>query len=192
MLHQAAAQGGFEMMTIRTIRTPLMAALALGAVSLAGCEQRRTDDVGTRPADRTVNDSTRPNEPTFADRKNDAADRADEATEETAENAKKIADEKTTVNAPSIKAIAMARCDREEVCKNLGADRKFASREACLAEIQEDMSDDLKLSECPGGIVQKELDECLAEIRNEDCKNPIDKLERLAACRTSDMCKAIN
>lgn len=182
------------MMTIRMLGTPMMAALALGLVTLAcGCEQRRDDDAGRLPADRPVNDATRPSEdPTLAERQNDMAERAEKTTDQAAEEAKKVGDERTTVNDPSIKAIAMARCDREEKCQNLGTDRKFASREACLTEIQEDLSDDLKLSECPGGIVQKELDECLAEIRSEDCKNPIDKLERLAACRTTDMCKAIN
>jgi hypothetical protein len=39
--------------------------------------------------------------------------------------------------------------------------------------------------------VEKELDECLEEIRNEDCGNPFDTLGRLAACRENDICKAM-
>ena len=168
------------MTTIRTLTV-----LALGAVSLAafGCEQRR-DEPPVRPAD-----MTRPTDkslPERADREKDiAADRADKKVDANA-------DEKTTANNPSIKAIAMARCDREATCENIGADKKFSTRDACMTDLLEDLNDELKMSECPGGIVQKELDECLAEIKNENCKNPIDKLERLAACRTSDMCKAIN
>ncbi|WP_438031284.1 DUF6184 family natural product biosynthesis lipoprotein [Sorangium sp. So ce233] len=45
-------------------------------------------------------------------------------------------------------------------------------------------------SECPGGIDSNELNECLQEIGNDDCNNPLDTLGRIVACRSSDLCRA--
>lgn len=58
----------------------------------------------------------------------------------------------------------------------------------CGLKLRADMGEDLNTQECPNGIDQKELEERLTEIRSESCNNPIDKIERLAACRTSDLC----
>jgi hypothetical protein len=38
----------------------------------------------------------------------------------------------------------------------------------------------------------KELDECLKEIAEYECDNPFDALAKLAACRESDICKALD
>jgi hypothetical protein len=95
----------------------------------------------------------------------------------------------TVANQSAIDRIASARCAREAACNNVGADKKYASNDVCSREIRGDMRDDLKASECPYGIDQKELNECLEEIRNESCNNPIDTISRLAACRTSDLCQ---
>jgi hypothetical protein len=87
-----------------------------------------------------------------------------------------------------VEGIANARCEREQRCGNIGADKGHLSLDACRNKIAMDWKDDLNRYECPGGIVQRELDECLQEIRNEDCNNPFDKLERVIACRVSDIC----
>ena len=178
-----------------SLRTALTV-FTLGAATLAtvGCERRieeRRDDTAARPVgetERAPTDVTRPTDPVAPVDRTPGLDtdmRNDKS------GAGPI-DKKTTANDPTIKAIATARCDREATCNNVGADKKWATRDACLADLGEDLVDELNLSECPGGIVQKELDECLAEIKNESCNNPIDKIERLAACRESDLCKAIN
>ncbi len=91
----------------------------------------------------------------------------------------------------SLDQIAQARCAREMKCGNIAADKKFTTNEACLSETKRDFADDLNAEECPAGIDQKELDECLQEIKNEDCGNPFDTLGRLAACRTSDLCRNV-
>lgn len=177
-----------------TLRTALTV-FTLGAATLAtvGCERRveeRRDDTVARPVgetERAPTDVTRPTDPIDRPGVGDRVDmRNDDKTGEGP------IDKKTTANDPSIRSIATARCDREQTCNNVGADKKWATRDACLADLSEDLVDELNLSECPGGVVQKELDECLAEIKNESCNNPIDKIERFAACRESDLCKAIN
>ncbi|WP_438040847.1 DUF6184 family natural product biosynthesis lipoprotein [Sorangium sp. So ce128] len=94
----------------------------------------------------------------------------------------------TTVSA--VDSIVAARCDREARCNNIGADREYASQEACATRIRAEWRDDLNFAECPGGIDSKELTECLQEIRNDDCNNPFDTLDRIVACRSSDLCQA--
>jgi hypothetical protein len=94
----------------------------------------------------------------------------------------------SVANDSAIGRIVAARCERETRCNNVGADRKYASTDVCSQKIRTDMREDLNAKECPHGIDQKELEECLTDIRKEDCNNPIDTISRLAACRTSDMC----
>jgi hypothetical protein len=87
-------------------------------------------------------------------------------------------------------SITRERCAREERCKNVGAGKDYESTTICQTKTREHWKDDLSSYECPGGIVQKELDEGLEEIRDDDCNDPLDTLGRLAACRSSDICKA--
>ena len=88
----------------------------------------------------------------------------------------------------AVGSIVDARCTREAACNNIGVDKPYGNREACISKLKADMKEDLNANECPKGIDRKELDECLSEIRTEGCGNPIDKIERLAACRMSDLC----
>lgn len=93
--------------------------------------------------------------------------------------------------APAVQSIMQARCAREQRCNNIGPDREYASQQACLTRVEADWNNELSARECPGGVNQSELNECLEEIRNDDCNNPIDTLGRFAACRQSDLCDTI-
>jgi len=84
--------------------------------------------------------------------------------------------------------IADARCDREVKCNNVGADKKYASDAACEDQIRADWANDLNAYDCPGGVVDKELEECLNAIRNEDCNSPFDTLGRVSECMASQIC----
>jgi hypothetical protein len=92
----------------------------------------------------------------------------------------------------AVSSVVDARCTREAACNNIGADKRFGNREACVTKLKADMASDLNAADCPKGIDRKELDECLSEIRSESCNNPIEKIERLAACRTSDLCLKVD
>ena len=91
-------------------------------------------------------------------------------------------------NESAIESLAMARCDREELCNNVGTGKTYANREACLDELRNKGRDELRTSECPRGIDPTQLDKCLAEIRGERCGNPLDKVGRLNACRSDGLC----
>jgi len=90
--------------------------------------------------------------------------------------------------ASAVASIAAARCDREVRCKNIGRKEKYGSRAACVAELQRDRRDDLNSDACPAGIREKELNDCLQSIREEDCGNPLDAIARLNACRSGNLC----
>jgi hypothetical protein len=93
---------------------------------------------------------------------------------------------------PAAESIADARCAREQKCNNIGADKRYSSMSDCLARIRNDWKDDLNARECPNGVDQKELNECLSEIRNENCGNPFDTLGRVAACTAAQICEDDN
>lgn len=88
----------------------------------------------------------------------------------------------------AVRAIANARCDREQRCGNIGADKDFSSMNACEDKIRADWADDLNKYECPKGTVKAALDACLTEIRGEECGRPFQALSRMMKCSASDIC----
>jgi hypothetical protein len=102
-----------------------------------------------------------------------------------------VLDERTVANQKGIDAIVSARCSHQMKCGNIGQNQAYATEKDCSAKLSAEKYDDLSAEECPGGIVKKELDECVAEIKNQECGNVVDTVGRLAACRESDLCKAI-
>lgn len=85
-------------------------------------------------------------------------------------------------------AIAQARCAREARCDNIGGDKKFSSTDDCATRIREDWREDLSARQCPEGVDQTQLNECLREVRFEDCASPFDTLSRMAACTSNQIC----
>jgi hypothetical protein len=81
-----------------------------------------------------------------------------------------------------------ARCEREKECGNVGSDKTYSSGADCTARIQNDWKDELNARECPGGIDQHELDECVSQIRAETCGNPFDTLARITECTQGQIC----
>lgn len=152
-------------MTKNAFRSAVSLALFGSLFAVAACDRDvRHDEVGTRTGVDTTRDGKVGTTP--------------------------MTNKATVNNEAALASIVSARCQREARCNNVGADKRWASSEACRGDLTAKGRDDLRASECPGGVVQKELQECLAEIQNEDCNNPLDTLGRLAACRSSDLCKA--
>lgn len=84
--------------------------------------------------------------------------------------------------------LVASRCARETACNNVGPDRRFVDPDICTHELSERIGMDLKPSTCPRGVDAAALENCLDAIRNESCNNPVETVERLATCRTSEMC----
>lgn len=89
----------------------------------------------------------------------------------------------------ALDGIATARCEREQRCNNVGSGKRYESLGACRAAVRASFADDINPSDCRAGIDRGELRECMQEVRSESCGNPVDTLERVVACRTSDLCR---
>ena len=159
------------MKAINTLTRCAMVA-ALGTLALVGCERR--EDKYNRTTVVTPVES-----PKTADR--DLPPKGDELD---------VGGGPIEISA-ALSKIVGARCDREMKCGNVGADKKYSDRNACTASVKKDFADGINAEDCPAGVDSKELDECLTEARNEDCANPFDTIGRVAACRTSDICRHV-
>ena len=95
----------------------------------------------------------------------------------------------TVPNGQAIQAITDARCNREVACNNVGEGQSYSDFNACTREIGHDTQVTLRNQKCPNGILQSRLSSCLDEISTERCGNPIDTIERLAACRKGMLCR---
>ncbi len=100
-----------------------------------------------------------------------------------------MAEARASESGSAVESITEARCARESRCDNIGGDKKYSSMEDCAARIRDDWRGDLDSRSCPGGVNRSQLDECLKGIRSEDCSNPFDTLERVAACTTGQICE---
>src|SRR5688572_26560088 len=85
-------------------------------------------------------------------------------------------------------SIAESRCARETRCENIGADKTYSSMDDCIIRVRAEWKDDLDARECPSGVNEMQLNECLNEVREEDCSSPFDTLERVAACTAGQIC----
>jgi hypothetical protein len=90
----------------------------------------------------------------------------------------------------ALQSIAATRCDRAMRCQQIGSaqGQKWSSLDACVTSVRQNEREDINLYACPGGIDQKELNECLAEIRSAECGSALDAIQQMAACRSSDLC----
>ncbi len=100
--------------------------------------------------------------------------------------AEPVASVETTRSASN--SIAEARCAREDRCNNVGDDRTYSSTQDCLARVRADWKDDLNARECPGGVNEAQLSECMTAIREEECSSPLDTLSRVAECTAAQIC----
>ncbi len=91
-------------------------------------------------------------------------------------------------NEEAVRRLTGARCDRAKACNDLGTDKKYNDEAACKREVGHDLQADLRPGECPRGIKEEKLSNCLQEIQNEKCGNVVDKISRLATCRTGSLC----
>jgi uncharacterized protein DUF6184 len=99
-----------------------------------------------------------------------------------------MAETPASESSSAVDSISEARCARESRCDNIGNEKKYSSMEDCVARVREDWKDDLDARSCPDGVNQTQLNECLSEVRGEECSSPFDTLERVAACTTGQIC----
>ncbi len=92
------------------------------------------------------------------------------------------------VDSSVVDKLSAARCDREQSCSNVGAGQKYASRTVCMDQMRGGLANDLNAYECPRGIDEAQLGDCVTAIRAEECSHPFDTISRMEKCRTGALC----
>jgi hypothetical protein len=87
-----------------------------------------------------------------------------------------------------VEQLSVARCDREQSCGNVGADRRYVAKDVCMNQMRGSIGDDLNASRCPLGIDRQALDQCLSAIGDEGCGDGVAILNRARKCRSSALC----
>jgi hypothetical protein len=85
--------------------------------------------------------------------------------------------------------IVTARCAREVQCDQVGANKRYATHDACTREIGQKTRAELQANACPNGFDAKKLESCVDEIAKEDCSDMTEPLAKLDDdCKTSSLC----
>ena len=90
-------------------------------------------------------------------------------------------------NDDAITRLTTARCEREAACNNIGPGKKHADRDACMREASQNSRGTLRADQCPQ-IDESKLTNCLNDIRNERCGNPLDSLDTITSCTRGKIC----
>jgi len=88
----------------------------------------------------------------------------------------------------AVSSLVAAQCDREVRCNNVGQDKKYKTRDECVAKQQHDNGQSINDKVCTGGINQGNLNRCVQALREDECGNPINALQRAESCKTDSIC----
>lgn len=88
----------------------------------------------------------------------------------------------------AINAIVDARCGQEQRCDNVGSGKRYESASACQQRVRAGFSDDLMPAHCPNAVDRRALAACVKEVGDEACGPPLDQMNRLSRCRTTELC----
>jgi hypothetical protein len=84
--------------------------------------------------------------------------------------------------------ISNARCDHEQGCNRIGPYSTYMTRDHCMNVMHNDS--DYTLNSCRY-VDHPKLDQCLLAVRNDACRGPTARLERLSRfveCRPASLC----
>jgi hypothetical protein len=83
--------------------------------------------------------------------------------------------------------VADVRCRHEAACDNVGVGRRYATVEACVAELSSSAQSELAPRVCPRGIDASRLSTCALQFQRESC-DPLAPLNRMYACDPPVLC----
>jgi hypothetical protein len=84
--------------------------------------------------------------------------------------------------------LTKARCEREVICGQIGRGGAFPDRGACERDLRGRANAELLGRECPRGIHEGHLEDCISEVRKETCGNPRHTAERIDICADGQLC----
>ena len=83
-------------------------------------------------------------------------------------------------------SVTRALCERAERCGEVGPNALYASNRHCLDALWVDSIE--QLSPCRTGVDREALRECLAEIGEHGCDDPMGGFQQYLACKVEDLC----
>jgi hypothetical protein len=84
--------------------------------------------------------------------------------------------------------ITGARCDREVRCDQVGANKRFETRDICARDEGNKTQAELRPADCPNGVDEKKLQSCLDAISKQDCAKLVTSLQSVDECKTATLC----
>lgn len=94
------------------------------------------------------------------------------------------------VQGPEIARLAMARCQHEERCGNIGTGKIFPDGPTCMSALRGQGVSEMYRRQCPGNIDAQRLSTCMSEIGTAACG--ADPMSQSAACSAASICPAMN
>ena len=88
----------------------------------------------------------------------------------------------------AVDAIVLARCAREQRCDNVGPGGTYRSEAECADQLRAEGEVDLNVLSCPSGVHEAALAECLHGVRETDCSELKDTLQRWTECSAAEIC----
>lgn len=88
----------------------------------------------------------------------------------------------------AVQRLTAARCQREVDCDHIGSGKGYDDYAACEREVSQGLRSSVRTDECPDGIQEAKVDQCLKELKNETCGNVLEQVSRLTTCRTGMLC----
>jgi hypothetical protein len=84
--------------------------------------------------------------------------------------------------------IADARCRHADICREVGPNRPYPSRAACVTEAEQRAEVDLHSADCPREVDTMRLETCLTKITVGSCSDTNAQFETLLACSSGQLC----
>ncbi len=171
--------------------TSAMLALSIGAIAIGGCE-KSTDNRSRTAADLSASReqsrvSERPHEESWAQSEADRAYRTGPSSPAIGGGPSSVPSAQTT-GAEALWRIAVARCNRELRCQNVGSSAKYKSLDDCISGLKNDKGSDFTAQSCPDGVSESALSSCLEAIRDEGCGSGLAATARATTCRAERFC----
>ncbi|WP_394839202.1 DUF6184 family natural product biosynthesis lipoprotein [Pendulispora rubella] len=88
----------------------------------------------------------------------------------------------------AVQYVAATRCNREHVCNQIGAGKRYDSVEDCTRDSWRDTHAELGVERCPNGVNESALDKCLYDLGTQVCSTPVANVQRVATCRRQMLC----
>jgi hypothetical protein len=79
--------------------------------------------------------------------------------------------------------LAGAKCERAAACGEIGKDKKWPSKDACMAETRaEEFPGLVAARECPHGVDGKRVDQCVNDILEVKCSDALAQVCKYVLC----------